>query len=601
MKSSLSVLLVKPSKYDDDGFVVRFFRGVLPSNTLATLAGLTRDAVENGKLGDARVEFHVFDEQVQTIRPRRLVRRHRRRAERVLVALCGVQSNQFPRAADLAREFRREGASVMIGGFHVSGSLAMSPTGMVPECREMLDEGVTLVRGEVEDAWAGILADAVNDRLRPMYEISTPPTLDEAAMPEMDERVMRRFVARATATLDAGRGCPFNCSFCTIINVQGRKMRCRSAERVAELVRSNAARGVTNYFFTDDNFARNPQWEPIFDALIALRRDEGVPVEFMMQVDVLAARRRRFVEKAGAAGCREVFIGMESINPDNLEAAGKSQNDASHYREMTDAWHAQGISCHVGYIVGFPHDTVESVRADVERLSEEIGVDQASFFMLTPLPGSQDRQELVERGAWIDDDFNKLDSDHATTQHPLMSAEEWLGAYRDAWARFYEVGSMIRILRRSTRDTYWTLFRNFLWYKYAVFVEGLHPMLGGFFRLKTRTQRRPGFAVESRARHALRRARDMAECTRGLATLYAEMQEVWLATRDVARVSRRPRIFRPRVRTRIDLDAYWRQTFEALRRGRVLRINPLRLARNGLRDAALAVSFGASLIAARAR
>ena len=110
-------------------------------------------------------------------------------------------------------------------------------------------------------------------------------------------------------------------------------------------------------------------------------------IDFMMQVDVLAPRIPRFVEKAARAGCVQVFIGMETIRDDNLEAGGKRQNKAADYREMIAAWHGVGVVCHVGYIIGFPHDTYERVMEDVRTLRDELLVDQASFFMLTPLPG----------------------------------------------------------------------------------------------------------------------------------------------------------------------------------------------------------------------
>jgi len=125
-------------------------------------------------------------------------------------------------------------------------------------------------------------------------------------------------------TIDCGRGCPFNCGFCTIINVQGRKMRVRSATFIADAIRENwRQHQVDFYFFTDDNFARNAQWEQIFDTLIELREQENIQVSFMMQVDVLSYKIKNFVTKARRVGCTQVFIGMETINPESLKDAGK--------------------------------------------------------------------------------------------------------------------------------------------------------------------------------------------------------------------------------------------------------------------------------------
>ncbi len=127
------------------------------------------------------------------------------------------------------------------------------------------------------------------------------------------------------------------------------------------------------------------------------------------------------MEKAARAGCVQVFIGMETIRDDNLEAGGKRQNKAADYREMIAAWHREGVVCHVGYIIGFPHDTYERVMEDVRALRDELLVDQASFFMLTPLPGSEDHRRAVEAGVAMDPDYNNFDSFHPTVPHPRMS------------------------------------------------------------------------------------------------------------------------------------------------------------------------------------
>jgi radical SAM superfamily enzyme YgiQ (UPF0313 family) len=620
----LHVLLVNPSKYDDDGYVMRYLRGVLPSNTLAALAALTRDVARRRVLGEIEVVIHVLDEHVQAIRPERLGRRLVAPGARGVVALCGVQTNQFPRAGDLARRFRASGFAVMIGGFHVSGSVAESGGVLPPECRALADEGISLVKGEVEACWEDLLRDALHGALAPFYDVKERPSLIDAPVPEVDFTLMRKFAYPRMGTIDAGRGCPYRCSFCTIIAVQGRTMRHRAAELIRERIRANAASKIDYYFFTDDNFARNPVWEEIFDALAALRRDEGIAVEFMMQVDVLAYRIPRFVEKASAAGCSQIFIGMETLNPANLAAAGKSQNHAEDYRAMIDAWHAHGVACHVGYIIGFPFDTPESVREDVRRLRDEIAVDQASFFMLMPLPGSQDHADLVRRGAWMESDYNAFDSFHPVTHHPRMTTAEWFASFQRAWRDFYTVDAMKAILSRANVRTYWGLFKNFAWYKYAAFVEGTPPMLCGFVRLKSRTDRRPGMPLEPRLRHVIARVGDRLRWARRVAALYFELQEVWLATRGRSRfqseldawkqryigararvgasasrwrlLARRVNLLAIRSTTRANLDAYWSRTWIALRRGRVDRINPLTLVWNLLRDARLCLGFNLSLM-----
>src|SRR5258705_180657 len=175
------VVLVKPSHYDDDGYVIQWRRSTIPSNSLASVYGLLAECAEGRVLGpDVDIEFEIYDE-CNTIIDFPAVSK-RILADSGMVALVGVQSNQFPRA------------------------------------------------------------------------------------------------------LDIGRGCPFQCSFCTIINVQGRKSRYRTPDDVEAIVRANAAQGVTRFFVTDDNFARNRNWEPILDRLIELRENQGFRIRLLLQV-----------------------------------------------------------------------------------------------------------------------------------------------------------------------------------------------------------------------------------------------------------------------------------------------------------------------------
>ena len=258
----LTVVLIKPSKYDDEGYVIRHFRGVLPSNTLACLSSLTEDLKRRRVLGhNLKIRIRILDDTVQPIPVDRIIRSNRLPRNRTVVALVGVQSNQFPRAADLARRLRAGGLQVLIGGFHVSGVLALF-SDIRPEIKELMDLGVTVVKGEVEDTWEDLLEDALHDRLRPIYDfLDRKPDLYDKPVPMITRSYLKRFITSNSGTIDCGRGCPYNCSFCTIINVQGHKVRFRSVETLARAIRENYERhGIFYYFFTDDNFARNPCW-----------------------------------------------------------------------------------------------------------------------------------------------------------------------------------------------------------------------------------------------------------------------------------------------------------------------------------------------------
>ncbi len=303
----------------------------------------------------------------------------------------------------------------------------------------------------------------------------------------------------AVTSFDAGRGCPFQCSFCTIINVQGRKSRHRSADDVEAIIRANLAQGVDSFFITDDNFARNSNWEAIFDRLIQLREREGLYPTFIIQVDTLCHRIPHFIEKAARAGVKRVFIGLENINPANLLEAKKKQNRIAEYREMLLAWKRARCFTYAGYILGFPADTPESIRRDIAIIQRELPLDILEFFCLTPLPGSEDHQKLAAKGAWMDPDLNKYDLEHVVARHPLMTKEQWEGIYREAWDLYYSPAHMETVMRRAaaTNISAGAALFLLLWFWGCVKLEKVHPLQGGYLRRKARRDRRPGLPLEN--------------------------------------------------------------------------------------------------------
>jgi hypothetical protein len=496
-------VLIKPTHYDDDGYPIQWLRSAIPSNTLACLNGLAEDARRREVLGpgvDLRLD--TYDETNRRVRPDRIIRRIRRAGGRAFIGLVGVQSNQFPRAVDLARPFLAAGLPVCIGGFHVSGSIAMLPE-TPPELREAQAMGISLFAGEAENGRLDeVLRDAWNGSLKPLYNFMDDlPSLDGEPAPMLPKKHVRR-TSGSLSSIDLGRGCPYQCSFCTIINVQGRKSRYRSPDDLERCVRENCAVGIKRFFVTDDNFARNRNWEALFDRMAELR-GEGLEIGFTIQVDTLCHRIPGFIEKASKAGVRRVFIGLENINPDNLLGAKKHQNKITEYRTMLQQWQAAGAITYAGYITGFPGDTKESILRDVEIIKRELPIDALEFFFLTPLPGSEDHKKLWQQGAWMDGDLNKYDLDHAVAHHPKMSIAEWQDAYRAAWDSFYSDDHVRTILKRiaaNPRGRTGTTLRTLLWFRLMVGFEDVHPLEGGAFRRKARRDRRFGLKIESRMR-----------------------------------------------------------------------------------------------------
>ncbi|MFI5304492.1 MAG: B12-binding domain-containing radical SAM protein [Nitrospiria bacterium] len=499
MNRTFRIIFVKPSHYDDQGYVIRWRWSCVPSNTLACLYGITQSIQESKLLGqDIDLKVDVYDETNQKIPIKKIIRQMKSPGfGGGIVCLAGVQSNQFPRAIDLARMLRKEGIDVLIGGFHVSGCLSMLET-LPEDLRSAMEEGITLVAGEVEDHWVKVLEDALKGQLKKLYNFMDDlPSLQGQPAPILPLDVISRYVGNLT-TFDAGRGCPFECSFCTIINVQGRKSRGRDADDIELIIRENHKRGITRYFITDDDFARNRNWETIFDRIILLRERDGIKISFTLQVDTACHRLPRFIEKAGKAGCTKVFLGMESVNPESLKATGKRQNHVEEYRELLQAWRKTNAMTYAGYIIGFPNDTYESVMHDVEVLKTELPLDLVEFFVLTPLPGSEDHQTLVKNNTWLDADMNKYDTEHPCVNHPKMSREEWVRTYEAAWKSFYTLDHIKTIFRRRRAEGHSVgkILGQMIWFCGAVFIERVHPLQAGIIRRKDRSEKRPGLPAD---------------------------------------------------------------------------------------------------------
>jgi hypothetical protein len=495
------IALIKPSHYDDDGYVIQWLRTFIPSNSLAAVHGLVDDARMRGVLGaDVAIDIDAIDETNTRIRPGRIIERFRRHGNFGLVFMVGVQSNQYPRAVDIARPLRAAGLQVAIGGFHVSGCLAMLDR-IQPDLQEALDLGITLYAGELEGPCDALLRDAAAGQLKPVYNyLKDLPGLEAMPPPVLPKRFLTRTYNLMTS-FDAGRGCPFECSFCTIINVQGRKSRRRTPDDVEKLIRQNLAQGVSWFFITDDNFARNKDWEPIFDRIIAVREDvKGTPrdLKIIIQVDTLCHKNPSFIEKAKLAGVRRVFIGLETINPGNLAAAKKRQNKITEYRQMLLAWKHAGVISYAGYILGFPNDTPESIAEDISIIQKELPLDILEFFCLTPLPGSEDHQKLWKRNIPMDADMNRYDAEHVVTAHPRMTRAQWEEAYRTAWTRYYSPEHIERLLRRAaaTGGSVSRLATMIFGFAAGVTIEGIHPLQCGILRLKFRKDRRPELPIE---------------------------------------------------------------------------------------------------------
>jgi radical SAM superfamily enzyme YgiQ (UPF0313 family) len=487
--SSLRVVVVKPSKYDEAGFVERFRRGFMPNATVPYLASMTPPEVDG-----ARCEVHAVDEYVRTdldylslFRPEGSVR--------VLVALVGVQSHQWNRALDLAALARASGAAAVIGGPHP----------MTCDTTIFQGHGVAFSLSEAENVWPAILRDALSGELAPVYgrERRWQEELDSPVLRPPPRRDLRRYAVPMLGIYPA-RGCPYSCNFCSVIKIAGHRVRSQPIETTLASLRAAKAAGVRFVMFTSDNFNKYPNVRELAGAMIT----ERIEMPFFAQCDAQIHRDPELVELLGRAGCFQIFVGAESFDTAALRDAHKLHNDPGKYARIVELCRANGITTHFSNILGFPGDTESGILRHLAML-RELAPDVASFYILTPIPGTEQYDEFLREGRIRETNLDRFDGTTVTWRHPNLSDGELRALLFRCYREFYTASDVARksgrVLRR-TRD-----FRRFA-ASFAVSGQSVmsriaaarerHPMAGGLGRVRRdraddyATLRRKVFGIE---------------------------------------------------------------------------------------------------------
>lgn len=348
-------------------------------------------------------------------------------ARRPDLVMISVWTSLAPSAYELAGRYRAEGVPVVVGGVHAS----ILPT-------EALRWADSVVAGEAESVMADVLADAAAGRLRRIYhggfaEMDEVPGVDEY-LDLYTAPVYRRMPVHSIQT---SRGCRFNCSYCSVIRMNGRGMRHMTPERVVEQVRilrrlrPRLPGGTPVYILDDDIMSDRDYGAEMFEALVRA----GVRAPLVIQASTGFGRDEEVMSLAARAGCVSVFMGFESLERDNLVQANK-KNRPREYAELVRRVHAHGIGVSAGIIFGFDHDTPTVFDSTVDAL-EEIGVDSARFGALTPLPGTQVFADMYREGRIVDFDWGRYDAMHTVIRPSLMSPEQLQSGLARAYRRWY--------------------------------------------------------------------------------------------------------------------------------------------------------------------
>lgn len=464
-------VIIKPSKYDADGFVERFRRGFMPNGTISHLASMTPDHVDG-----TACKVHTVDEYVRT-ELSYLDLLGTSYDGRTLVALVGVQSHQFHRALDLAALAVRRGAQAIIGGPHP----------MTCDTAMLQNRGASFALAEAELLWPAILSDTAAGELRPVYGLDRKwmSRLDPPILRPLPEQELRRYAVPMMGVYPA-RGCPYDCNFCSVVKIAGRRIRGQPIETTTASLRAAKQAGVRYIMFTSDNFNKYPEAHALLDIMIA----ERIHLPFFAQCDALLHRQEDLVEKMARAGSHQIFVGAESFDRYALKNTRKFHNNPEAYARIVAMCRARGITSHFSNIIGFPSDTAESVRGHLAAL-RKLDPDLASFYILTPIPGSDQYDDFRRRGIISENNLDRFDATCATWRHPHFSGKELLQLLFRSYGTFYSTrGTLSRLARLMNgprdyrRSAALVAVAGFSAMSRWAASVGRHPMAGGIARIR---------------------------------------------------------------------------------------------------------------------
>jgi radical SAM superfamily enzyme YgiQ (UPF0313 family) len=353
---------------------------------------------------------------------------------------------------------------------------------MTCDTREVQDRGVSMALAEAEVVWPEILHDALAGGLRPVYGGGQrwQRALDPPALLTPTREELRSYIIPMLGIYPA-RGCPYSCNFCSVVKIAGKRVRGQPVETTLRTMRAAREAGVRLVMFTSDNFNKYADARTLLEALIA----ERMRLPFFVQCDVQVGRDEAFIELLARAGCAQVFVGAESFDRATLRSVRKHQNEPTKYAELVRLCHRYGVSTHFSNILGFPEQDEAAILEHVRQL-RALHPFMASFYILTPIPGTDQYDDFLEAGLIRETNLDRFDATCSVWRHPHLDAERLEALLLRAYREFYSAGDVLTKMLGHRWNAPW--FIHALGLGYATFARiasrrGMHPMAGGFGRV----------------------------------------------------------------------------------------------------------------------
>ncbi len=452
----MNILFVYPGKLGSNNKVIKYRLAFLPPLSLAILDSITPKQ-HTTKIVNDFVEDIDFSYSFE------------------LVCITAMTA-QIERAYQIADKYREKGIKVIIGGIHA--------TILPKEAKQHAD---SVVIGEVENLWEQILDDLENNRLKEFYE-KEQTDITKLIIPKWDNFNMKIYPKRIGSRLPmlpiySTRGCPYECKFCSVTKFYGKAYRTKPISNILQEIETI---GAKDYFLADDNIAHNANYSrELFKALSKKN------INWFSQVSTKVLKHPELIELAAKSGCFSWFLGLESINTDSLSSVNKGFNNVEEYEEMIARMHKVGIHPFLGFIFGFDFDFIDQFRQTLEFIKKN-KVVFATFFILTPLPGTDLYDELNNEGRITDFNWSKYDINNVVFQPKNFSDKQLDKLFWRAYKEHYtfknsvkNIGNLLKI-SKSSRNPINQFLNNFFYhlcYIYKIRIEKDHAFSGGIKKI----------------------------------------------------------------------------------------------------------------------
>jgi len=329
-----------------------------------------------------------------------------------------------PRGYEIAEEYRRRGVKVVMGGMH--------PTWLPEEAIAHCD---SVIIGEADEIWADVLRDAAQGHLKRFYQQQGRTDLSHLPLPRRELLPPKGYFFENT--IQTTRGCPFDCEFCSVTAIYGGTYRTRPVKEVEREIRA-LRRAQAYIFFVDDNIVGDMRYARELFTMLSQYR-----LRWISQGPISIARNEKLVRLMAQAGCHGMFIGFESLSPENLALMGKRTNKVERYEAGIKRFHDHGIGVHASFVFGYDYDD-PTVFERFISFANRNKVDGAFLPLLTPFPGTRIHQRLKEEGRILTEDWSKYDMATAVFRPKGMTIDELQEGFWWVNKEFYSVRSMAR-------------------------------------------------------------------------------------------------------------------------------------------------------------